>query len=85
MVEKEKEKISEEEANREISKFHKALLEQVIKVIKVNQDGVRVVMNAGTERAKKLKDFYLGSISFGDVLIHQIGLDIKRINKEMRK
>ena len=60
---------TDKEAEKEIIRFEKKLLENVIKIIKLNQEEVR--------KLKPQEDFHRGSIAFGDVLIH--------ILKELKK
>ncbi len=73
--------ISDEEANKEIEKFHKQLLRNVIKVIRLHQKEVRKLPNTD----KSFEIFNNGSIAFGDVLIHQIKQEIKSIGSDKEK
>lgn len=66
--------ISEQAAEMELTKFHIQLLKNVIEVVKVNQKEV--------ERTQDMEDlFHSGAVAFGEVIIHQIRKEIKRLKR----
>ncbi len=61
--------------NEELEKFHIQLLENVIEVIKTNQASVDKINRDNND------SYHKGAISFGDVIIHEIRNEIRKIRK----
>ena len=70
--------ITENQANREIEKFHRQLFSNVIDIIKLNQKALKKLL-AKENRGENFRDFHKGELAFGDVLIHLLAKEIRKL------